>query len=237
MALSNYKFIDEKLGTSTSGAIPPAATQWAPVTVYAVGAVVLSGGHVYRCTAAGTSGAGTLAAPGPSPTVLVDGTATWALVGAGSGPYVSDAAQLQELGYIGLGKDQSALGYGVAEMIYVKFTGTAVAGDLVKFDTFASTCIQSGATNGAGAGIQYGIAMGSQVAGNYGWVMVRGTHDHANVDGGAVVGNVPSGTAVAGRLGVAGGVANYVLDGIVSKNLGVAGRGTVFLYWPACSGR
>jgi hypothetical protein len=80
-----------------------------------------------------------------------------------------------------------------------------------------------------------GIAMAAQVNGQYGWVMVRGVHDAANVTAGLTVGTVLSGSATLGRCNQ--GVANYVFDGAVLRVAGIAGAGTVELYWPTCSGR
>lgn len=143
-----------------------------------------------------------------------------------------DTTQRIELGTIAKGTDKSTNAYGEAEFIYVKFTGTVVAGDFVLVDRFAKTAVQSptSATKG-----NYGLSMAAQTSGSYGWVMIRGVHDGANVVTGQTAGTLLTGTATAGRA--SSGTANYVLDGTLLKNTASANVGTVELYWPVCSGR
>jgi hypothetical protein len=144
----------------------------------------------------------------------------------------SDTAAVAPLGTVVRGKDTSTADYGEAEFAYVKFTGTVVAGDWVLVDRFAKTCVQSPAATAKG---NYGISMAAQSSGTYGWVMVRGVHDGANVVTGQTAGTLLTGTATAGRA--SSGTANYVLDGALLKNTAASNVGTVEIYYPTCSGR
>jgi hypothetical protein len=144
-----------------------------------------------------------------------------------------DTTQRTNLGRIVVAQDAT---YGDGEFMYVKFTGTVAAGDFVITDRQGKTCAQTpAAAPGANKFSVIGIAMAAQVNGQYGWVMVRGVHDAANVTAGLTVGTVLSGSATLGRCNQ--GVANYVFDGAVLRVAGIAGAGTVELYWPMCSGR
>jgi hypothetical protein len=228
----NFRFIDQKVGLSTGGALPLNARKWAAATVYAVGDVVQSGGFLFRCSVAGTSAAAGATA-GPSPTVLADNTVTWVLMIALSSLCQSDAAQTHDLGYQALAVDDT---YGMGTFRYVKFTGTVLPGDFVIVDQQGVTCVQTpGAAPGASKVSFIGISMGSQVSGTYGWVMIQGVHDQANVTAALTVGNVLTGGAVAGRANQA--IANYIFEAAVLRNAGVAGKGVVEIYWPVCSGR
>lgn len=236
MALAvNYKFVDSKAGLSTGGlqGLNKTRGDWAAATNYLVGDTVQNGGFVYRCSVAGASAAG----PGPSPNTLVDNAATWVLIGPASSLCVQDAVQQHELGYIALAEDLSTNVYGIGEFVYVKFTGVVVAGDWVLFDAQGKTCVQSpAAAPGASKFSKVGISMGNQINGSFGWVMVRGVHDQANVTAGGTVGNLCAGVGTAGRSTTVQ-TANYIFDGTVLRNAGVVGTGTVELYWPTCSGR
>lgn len=227
-----YKFIDPKVGLQSGGQQGGVVgLPWQPATAYAVGAIVRNGGFWYRCSVAGASAA----APGPSPNTLVDNAATWVLLGPASGVYASDLVATQELGYQGMLYDQD-LGRGFAMARYVKFTGTCLPGDFVIVDGNGQTCVQApAAAPGANKMSIIGISLGSQVNGTYGWILIQGTHDQANVTAALTVGNVLSGSAVAGRCNQA--IANYIFDGGVLRAAGVVGTGTVELYWPVCSGR
>lgn len=140
-----------------------------------------------------------------------------------------DTTQRIPLGTIVRGLDGT---YGEAEFRYVKFTGTVAAGDFVLTDIFTPSCVQSPTSAAKG---NYGIAMAAQVSGNYGWVMIRGVHDAANVATGQTAGTLLTGTSTAGRA--SSGTANYILDGALLKNTAASNVGTVELYWPVCSGR
>lgn len=228
----NYKFVDAKFGMSTSGLLGLNLTRgvWKAATQYNVGDTVQNGGFAYRCSVAGISAA----APGPSPNTLVDNAATWVLIGPVSGLCVQDAAAAQELGYQAVAKDDV---YGIGTFVYCKFTGVTVAGDFVIFNQQGVTGVQTpAAAPGAGAYSKIGISMGNQVNGSYGWVMVQGVHDQANLAAAGTVGNILYGSAVAGRAATAV-VANYIIDGSVLRNAGVVGTATVELWWPSCSGR
>jgi hypothetical protein len=228
----NYKFIDQKVGLSSGGALPLNATLWAAATVYAVGAVVQNGGFLFRCSVAGTSAAAGVTA-GPSPTVLADNTVTWVLMIALSSLCQSDLTAQHDLGYQAIAKDDT---YGMATFKYVKFTGACVPGDFVIIDQQGSTgVVTPAAAPGANKISIIGISMGTQANGTFGWVMIQGVHDQANVTAALTVGTVLSGGAVAGRANQA--VANYIFEAAVLRNAGVAGKGVVEIYWPTCSGR
>jgi hypothetical protein len=144
----------------------------------------------------------------------------------------SDTTAAAPLGTVVRGKDTSTADYGEAEFVYVKFTGTVAANDWVLVDRYAKTCVQSPASTTKG---NYGISMAAQSSGTYGWVMVRGVHDAANVVTSTAAGALISGSATAGRASSA--VANYNLDGALCKTLAASNVGTVELYYPTCSGR
>lgn len=152
-------------------------------------------------------------------------------------PTDSDAAQRSglELGVIVRGHDASSNAYGEAEFAYVKFTGTVAAGDFVFFDIQGKTCVQTATSATKGFG---GVSMAAQSNGTFGWVMIRGTHDTANVLTGTTVQIGPNyGSAVtAGRV-TSAVTANYILDGVAVKASGASNVGTLYLYWPVCSGR
>lgn len=143
-----------------------------------------------------------------------------------------DTTQRIELGQIVVGKDPT---YGFGEFEYVKFTGTVAAGDLVVVDRFAKTAVQSPAAAASAKGLHIGIAMAAQVANQYGYVMVRGVHDAANVATGTAAGSLLSGSATAGRGSTA--VANYNIDVATVKTLAASNLATVEMYWPAVNGR
>jgi hypothetical protein len=224
-----YKFVDEKLGLSSGGGLQTGTADWVASTVYAVGNVVRNGGFYYKCSVAGTSASSI----GPSPNTLADNTVTWVLGNSAMPTTTTDTAQAHELGYIALALDPT---YGIGEFIYVKFTGITVAGDFVTFDRFNKTATQTAAAApGANKYLSIGISMGSQTATSFGWVMIRGVHDQANVTAALTTGTVLTGSATAGRCNQA--VANYVFDSAVLRGAGVVGTGTVELYWPTCSSR
>lgn len=143
-----------------------------------------------------------------------------------------DTTQRIPLGQVILGRDAT---YGIGEFKYVKFTGTVVAGDLVVHDQFANTAIQSPAAAASAKGLSAGIAMGGQTSGCYGFVMIRGVHDGANVATGTAAGSLLSGSATAGRGST--GVVNYNIDVATVKTLAAANVATVEMYWPAINGR
>lgn len=143
-----------------------------------------------------------------------------------------DTTQRAALGQIVVAADAT---YGQGEFEYVKFTGTVAAGDLVVIDRFAKTCVQSPAAAASAKGLSVGIAMGAQTANCYGWVMVRGIHDAANVATGTAAGSLLSGSATAGRGATA--VANYNIDVATVKTLAASNLATVEMLWPAVNGR
>lgn len=147
-----------------------------------------------------------------------------------------DTSATTQLGTIVKAFDSSTSAYGEAEFVYVKFTGNVTAGDFVLVDRFAKTCVASptSATKG-----NYGITMATHstaaTTAVYGWVMIRGVHDAANVATGQTAGTLLTGTGTAGRA--SSGTANYVLDGVLLKNTAASNTGTVDIYYPTCSGR
>lgn len=227
--MNNYKPIDGKIGITSPGPTPPDAKPWVANEVVPAKSWRVNGGFAFYTVAGGTCAA----SQGPTPTMLVDNTVTWVLVGPVSPFYAQDAAPVVEPGYIALGVDPT---FGVGEFRYVKFTGTVHAGDFVIVDANVHTCVQTpAAAPGANKLSILGISMGEQAAGTYGWVMIRGVHDSANVTAGLAVGTLLSGSSIAGRCTQA--TANYLFDGAVLRVAGVMGCGTVELYWPVCSGR
>lgn len=149
---------------------------------------------------------------------------------------ISDTTPRMALGQTVEGIDTSANAYGSAEFIYVKFTGNVAAGDLVVVDRFNKTAVVS--PTAATKGNCFGISMAAQSTGQYGFVMIRGVHDAANVLTGSTVQVAPIyGSAItAGRI-TSAVTANYIIDGLAIKASAASNVGTVELYWPACSGR
>lgn len=234
-AAVQYKFVDAKAGLTSGGFSGLNATRgnWVGAAAYALGDTAINGGFLYRVSVAGISAA----APGPSPNTLVDNTVTWVLMGAVTGTCVQDATAQHELGYQSLVEDMQPTGYGVATLMYVKFTGIVVAGDWVIQDAQGKTCVQTpAAAPGAAKFSKIAISMGNQINGSFGWVMIQGIHDQANVTAAGTVGNLCAGVGTAGRSTTVQ-TANYIFDGTALRNAGVAGTGTVEIWWPTCSGR
>jgi hypothetical protein len=231
----NYKFIDDKIGL-TSSAIPTAGVPaWVASTVYAALSQVTRGGFLFATVAGGTS-----STVGPTPQYLTDGTVTWVLKGPVGGPCQSDSSAKHELGYIALAKDDT---YGVAELIYVKFTGATaiVAGDAVQIDRSGITCPQTGTTlASSNSPIAVGIAMGSHALDvatpTYGWVLIRGVHDNANVTTSSTSGYVCSLGAAAGRVLGTGYVSNKTIHGMIARSISANNQGAVELFYPMASG-
>lgn len=230
-----YKFVDEKLGLSSGGGLTTAVSDWKASTAYTVGQVVRNGGFLYKCSVAGTSASSI----GPSPNTLTDNTVTWVLGISAMSSTATETTQQHDLGYIAIGRDDT---YGIGEFVYVKFTGNVSPGDFVIVDRQGKTAVQTPATApGASKESFGGIAMGNHATAgttaDFGWVMIRGVHDQANVAASGVAGTIMAGSAVAGRATSAAQTLNYLFDGAVQRVAGVVGTGTVELYWPVCSGR
>lgn len=234
---ANFAFVDGKVGLSTGGPRQIATTLWAINTAYAVGNVVQNGGFSFRCSVAGTSLVVLNVLPqssGPSPTVLVDNGVTWTYLAALSSLAVQDATQQQELGYQALAKDPT---FGMGTFRYVKFNGICNPGDWVIVDQSQYLASQTPiAAPGVSKVSFLGISMGKQIVGSWGWVMIQGVHDQANVAAAGAVGSTLQGSAVLGQAST-GVVANYIFDATALRNAGVAGAATVEIYWPVCSGR
>ena len=235
-ALAFYKSLDDRLGIPSSNQ-PSNTTFWTAGAVYAAGAAVICGGFIYTANGAGTAGT-----TPPTPNNLSDGTITWTLKGPASSFCVVDppGAQSVELGYIADVRDYSVNDYGMGEMIYVKFSAAAVnPGDFVIVNRQAKTAVQTPAASpGASQLSEIGICMGTvPSAGGFGWVMIRGVHDAANLIASPTLGNLLAGVNTAGRATTVQ-TSNYIFDGSVCRVASTAaGSGTVELYWPLCSGR
>jgi hypothetical protein len=231
--LSNYRFIaGEKIGLTGGPTQPPlGASQWAPATVYPAGAKVVNSGFLYSTVAGGTSAAAV--AGGPCPARLTDNTVTWVLQGAVGGPYLVTTAQVHELGLVMEMLDSGPNAFGVAEAMYVKFSGTTVPGDFVTVDRYNFTAAQTATTQ---RGI-VAISLGVGASGSYGWVLIRGVHDYCNLGNGAsTVGAITYESATAGRILTTVSGTNGV-PGIVIKVTGDASNvGAADMYWPVAAG-
>jgi hypothetical protein len=146
-----------------------------------------------------------------------------------------DTTQRIGLGQYVVAQDSSTAQFGQADFVYVKFTGTVAAGDLVVVDRQAKTAVQAptAATKGF-----FGLAMAAQTNGCFGYVMVRGVHDAANILTGSTLQVAPNyGSALnAGRI-TSAVTAGYIVDGLAVKVSGASNVGTVELYWPSNGGR
>ena len=149
---------------------------------------------------------------------------------------VSDTTQQQQLGLIEIAKDISTNAYGIAELMYVKFTGTVAAGDFVIFDLYNKTCIASPTSAASALGFGVGISLAAQSSGKYGWILISGVHDAANIADAVTAGQLLSGSGTAGRAGTA--TANYAFDIATAKTDASAGNvGACILQRPFCNGR
>ena len=148
-----------------------------------------------------------------------------------------DTTQRIALGQIVTGVDTSTNAFGLADFMYVKFTGTVAAGDLVKVDRYNKTAVV--APTSATKGVSFGIAMAAQASGQYGYVMLRGVHDDVSVLTGATVQEGPNyGSAItAGRI-TSAVTANYIIENCAIRVTGNgSNRGAVEINYPSCSGR
>lgn len=230
---ANYRFVDSsKLGLSGGPVAPPLfSTQWAPGTVYPAKAQVVNGGFLFATAAGGTSAAAV--AVGPQPGDLTDNTVTWTLSGAYAGPYLVTTTQQHELGIICELLDAGPNAFGLGEAVYCKYSGTTVPGDFVVIDRYNFTGIQSNTTQRGLVGVGLGVG----AAGSFGWVLVRGVHDHANLGNGAsVVGQIPYMSATAGRVLTTVSGTNG-LPGCIIKVTGTAANyGAVEMAWAVAAG-
>lgn len=233
MAYVCYKPVDLHMGISSPDGVLPAKgyKAWSTSQTWVVGDIVTNGGFAFMCSVAG---AGAVAGGGPAPGLLTDNAATWVLLGAISPLCAKDTTQQVELGSSVCGVDPT---FGTAEFVYVKYGGAVVAGDFVVLSSSTGKATQLPiAAPGAGKYTLVGIAMGNGADGTFGWVMVRGVHDYANVTAALTTAQaVTGGGASAGRVNQ--GVANYYIDGTDLLVAGVAGAGTVLVNYPECGGR
>ncbi len=255
-----YKFTDEKLGLSSQGALAGATNVplWNTLvgTTPAVGTLAQNGGFLLKCSVSGACAANGV---GPTPQYLTDNAATWVLTGAaqpgqsGVSPlcgadYLADPitgiVQRHELGLVCLAKDFGPNDYGIGEFMYVKFTGATdiVAGDFVQVNRASKTATQSPtALASANSPVPVGIAMAnhklSATTPSYGWIMIRGVHDGANVTTGGTAGCCCSLGAAAGRVLGTGYVVNKSIEAAFLLAAAANNVGTVELYWPMASGR
>jgi hypothetical protein len=150
----------------------------------------------------------------------------------------SDSTAKFTLGTICKGFDTSTSAYGEGEFIYVKFTGAAAiaAGDFVGVDRYAKTAV--GATTSTVLNL-IGLAMAAQALNvatpAYGWVMIRGVHDGANVATGVAAGKLAVQASPAGRVIASGGAGNKI-DAAINKITSVSNVSTVELIWPTATG-
>lgn len=234
-----YKATGSKIGISPGDGptIVTGGPQWKANTVYPAGAIVVNGPFAFSTVAGGTSSA-VANASGPVPNVLADGTVTWVLLGlndgvqgAIAGLYGAEKEQKHELGTLAEVKDAGPDDFGIGEVEYVKFTGTVVAGDFVAINRFAKTCTQLPASPGANAYVRVGIALCSAASGQYGWVLVRGIHDTANVATGATADALVVASAAGRVTGTATAAAATNIGGAVIRRTGVANVGVVELFY------
>jgi hypothetical protein len=153
--------------------------------------------------------------------------------------YASDTTAKVVLGTTVKGYDSAASAYGEAEFRYVKFTGSAaiVAGDFCAFNGAAFTCIQASTATKAHA---IGVAMAAQALNTttplYGWVMIRGIHDNANIAN--AVASADNVLGVGATLGRAVATAATVsIPGAINRLQAASGNlGIVELQWPLSLG-
>jgi hypothetical protein len=195
-----YRFADRDIGLGPASAPPSIlsgtqAVPWAPSLVAAALSYCTNNGYLFKTTAGGTANT---SGDGPSQTNLVDASITWVAVGPLNGLYGSDAAATVPVNTRAVGTSPE---FGEGEFVYVKFSGTVQAGDLVVYDTYAATAVQAPTLATAPTGGLYGLSMAIQAAGTFGWVMLRGVHGAANIVNGTAAGLVGVGAA-AGRLAI-----------------------------------
>ena len=238
-----HKFTDSRGGLSSGGSIPLGALLWKGGTTWAAGAVVQNGNFLFT-TAAG--GAGAASGIGPTRLALVDASCTWTVMGSCSGLSAIETTPSQELGFTAAARDFGPNAYGAIDARYTKFTGAAAitAGSFVVFDGYGQTCTASPtAAPGSNKGSLVGIAMGSPALNVtsplYGWVMVRGVYDGANVITTFTAGAVLSGSATAGAAigNAVAPTANYLFDLAILRAGSAVGACSVEVYWPICTGR
>lgn len=216
-------------GTGPTITTPP---QWVAGTVYAANSRVVNGGFSFKTTAGGTASA-TANTPGPTPNTLTDGTVTWVVEGPIAGLHDVDTVQNHELGTVIDVKDVNANSMGEAE--YVKFTGNVKAGDFVVFDQFGKTCVQlATGSGGAGVPLRVGVSLCSAASGNFGWVLIRGVHDTANVVSTAIVAGTVLATATGGQVNSSAttAAATDVAQAFIRRVPVVTGAGPVELMYP-----
>jgi hypothetical protein len=200
-----YRFADRDVGLTPADAPPnilsgTQAIPWAPSLTFAALSYCTNNGYLFKTTA---GGAGNTSGDGPSQTNLTDASCTWVAVGPLNGLYGSDSAATLPLGTLvkGISPD-----FGEGEFVYVKFTGTVLAGDTVVYNTYAATATTAPVLAAAVTGCLYGISMAVQASGTFGWIMIRGVH------GAAALAN---GTA-AGMVGISGSTAGTLVLGVVT---------------------
>ena len=209
---TTFKPADVQIGTgpATSTPIAPygyaAPVPWSANQTWAALSTCTNAGYLFRTVA---GGAGATSGPGPSQANLTDASCTWVAVAPLNSIYGQDSAATLPLGTVITGYSPDL---GEAEFQYIKFTGTTAAGDFVKVDLYGAAAVQTAAATDFGP---VAVAMASQSSGTYGWVMLRGIHEYANVLSGQVAGVALSLTATAGRAGAK--AATSVVDGCVNR--------------------
>jgi hypothetical protein len=147
----------------------------------------------------------------------------------------SDSTQKFPLGTIVKGADFSSAAYGEAEFRYTKFTGSTniAAGDFVIFAAADNTCIPIAAASRG----QIGIAMAAQALATatptYGWVMVRGVHDAANVVTGGSAGNPLYTCATGARASTTAVSTQAIVPAFLRVQAAASNVGIVEIWWPS----
>jgi hypothetical protein len=207
-----------------------APVQWTASQTWAALATCVNNGYLFRTVA---GGAGNTSGDGPSQSNLTDASCTWVAVGPLNSLYAQDAAATLPVNTKIAGYSPD---FGDGEFVYVKFSGTVAAGDLVQYDTYAGTGVAAPTTQVGGS--MYGISMAIQASGTYGWIMLRGVHGAANVVNGVAAGIAGSSGAAAGRIiaGVVTPIAsiNYLIGAAIRlAPVGALNFGIVEVRYPS----
>lgn len=151
------------------------------------------------------------------------------------GPRLGEIRVGQDTGYIAgtANETTAAVGpFGEAEFMYVQFTGNVNAGDFVVIDRYQKTCVQASTATVLGP---VGISMAAQAANQYGWVMIRGIHDSANVANASNINARCYLTATAGRINTTQANTDG-LEGVLVKLAPAGNVAVAELYWPMANG-
>lgn len=144
---------------------------------------------------------------------LTDGSMGW------PSPSVSgDLTQRLSLGKDVIARDQSTSDFGDAELLYVKFTTACNQGDFIVADRYAKTAVQATQAAGTAArGGLVGVAMATQVINSYGYILIRGVYEFANLLTASAAAAPLYLTAVAGQATGASAPAGFRIDSAQCK--------------------